>query len=171
MVCAFASIILGVSFCSLSGRGHTQYRAGIMAKVSALFHSVCSTSVLTLNNIEMDAKILGERLRLIRKRLGITQKQLAEATRLTQSVMSRMENGEEVYASALLTILTFYQGKINLNYLFSPDFNEKSKKLLNPNSEDQLLSFRRQLDIIADVISSANETCLSQIVNLKKKCQ
>lgn len=119
----------------------------------------------------MDAKILGERLRLVRKRFGITQKQLAEATRLTQSVMSRMENGEEVYASALLTILTFYQGKINLNYLFSPDFNEKSKRLLNPNSEDQLLSFRRQLDIIADVISSANETCLSQIVNLKKKCQ
>lgn len=36
MVCAFASIILGVSFCSLSGRGHTQYLAGIMAKVSAL---------------------------------------------------------------------------------------------------------------------------------------
>ena len=39
------------------------------------------------------------------------------------------------------------------------------------NSEDQLLSFRRQLDIIADVISSANETCLSQIEILKMKCQ
>lgn len=171
MVCAYCIYHIGREFLFIIWSRSPQYQAGIMAKVSALFHSVCSTSVLTLNNIEMDAKILGERLRLVRKRFGITQKQLAEATRLTQSVMSRMENGEEVYASALLTILTFYQGKINLNYLFSPDFNEKSKRLLAPNSEDQLLSFRRQLDIIADVISSANETCLSQIVNLKKKCQ
>ena len=118
----------------------------------------------------MDARILGQRLRQIRKRLGITQKQLAEATNLTQSVMSRMEKGEEIYASALLSIIFFYQGKINFNYLFSPDFNAESDRLQSYNEED-LLSFRRQLDIIADIISSANETSLSHIEKLKKKLE
>lgn len=119
----------------------------------------------------MDAKILGERLRLIRKRLGITQKQLAEATDLTQSVMSRMENGEEIYGSALLTILHYYQDKISLNYLFASDFDVESNRLLSSSNESDLQAFRRQLDIIADIISSSSETSISQIESLKKKCQ
>ena len=53
----------------------------------------------------MDSIILGERLRQIRLMLGLTQKELAEATHLTQPVMSRLENGEEVYASVLLSVL------------------------------------------------------------------
>ena len=120
--------------------------------------------------MDMDGKILGQRLRQIRKRLGITQQQLAEATNLTQSVMSRLEKGEEIYASALLGIIYYYQGKINLNYLFAPDFDADSDRLLNLHSDEKLLSFKRQLDIITDIISSAHETCLSQIENLKKKC-
>ena len=119
----------------------------------------------------MDVRILGHRLRLIRKRLGITQQQLAEATNLTQSVMSRMEKGEEIYASALLSIIFYYQGKINLNYLFAPDFDAESDRLLSSFNDKEFLPIRRQLDIISDIISSANETCLSQIENLKKRCQ
>ena len=57
----------------------------------------------------MDAKRLGERLRKIRKQLGITQLQLAEATKLTQPAISRLENGEEIYASGLLAVLEFYR--------------------------------------------------------------
>ena len=55
----------------------------------------------------IDAKRLGERLRWIRKQLGITQLQLAEATKLTQPAISRLENGEEVYASGILAVLLF----------------------------------------------------------------
>ena len=119
----------------------------------------------------MDAKIFGERLRQIRKRLGITQKQLAEATNLTQSVMSRLENGEEIYGSALLSIFYYYQGKVSLDYLFSPDFDAQSDRLLSSFKEGELQSFRHQLDIIADIISSAGETSLSQIEVLKQKCR
>ena len=60
----------------------------------------------------MDSKILGERLRQIRLMLGMTQKELAWATHLSQPVLSRLENGEEVYASVLLSVLYYYQGKI-----------------------------------------------------------
>lgn len=118
----------------------------------------------------MDARILGQRFRQIRKRLGITQKQLAEATNLTQSAMSRMEKGEEIYASALLSIIFYYQGKIDLNYLFAPEFDAESGRLLSSFRDKEFLAIRRQLDIIADIISSANETCLSHIEKLKKKC-
>lgn len=71
----------------------------------------------------MNVKQLGDRLRMIRKHLGIKQQQLAEATNLTQPAISRLENGEEVYSSALLAVLTFYKDKINLDYLFDTDLD------------------------------------------------
>lgn len=118
----------------------------------------------------MDVKMLGERFRQVRKRLGLTQLQLAEATHLTQSVISRLENGEEIYASAMMSILYYYQGKVCLDYLFSPDFNIESGRLIVSNQEDGLLLIRKQLDVIADIVSSANETTLSHLEKLKKTC-
>ena len=50
----------------------------------------------------MELKVLGERLRMIRKHLGINQQELADATNLTQPAISRLEKGDEVYASTLL---------------------------------------------------------------------
>lgn len=78
----------------------------------------------------MDARLLGKRLRMIRKHLGISQQQLAEATNLTQPAISRLENGEEVYASALLDILNFYRDKVSLDLLFDPDMDSDDKSLL-----------------------------------------
>ena len=49
----------------------------------------------------MELKVLGERLRMIRKHLGINQQQLADATNLTQPAISRLEKDDEVYASTL----------------------------------------------------------------------
>ena len=118
----------------------------------------------------MDSKILGERLRQIRLMLGMTQKELAWATHLSQPVLSRLENGEEVYASVLLSVLYYYQGKISLDrLLFSPDFVASKEKLLYTNREDILQKLVRQLDLIADTISEANETSLAQIGRLKKE--
>ena len=57
----------------------------------------------------MELKVLGERLRMIRKHLGINQQELADATNLTQPAISRLEKGDEVYASTLLAVLSFYQ--------------------------------------------------------------
>ena len=71
----------------------------------------------------MDTKRLGERLQMIRKHLGIKQWQLAKATGLTQPAISRLENGEEIYASALLVVLAFYRDKISLDLLFDPDLD------------------------------------------------
>ena len=57
----------------------------------------------------MELKVLGERLRMIRKHLGINQQQLADATNLTQPAISRLEKGEDCqrlrYGSEHLPIL------------------------------------------------------------------
>lgn len=117
----------------------------------------------------MDSKILGERLRQIRLMLGLTQKELATATYLAQPVISRLENGEEVYASVLLSVLYFYQGKISLDRLFAPDFVAAKEKLMYNSREEILQKLVRQLDLISDTISEANETSLVQINRLKKE--
>ena len=117
----------------------------------------------------MDSKILGERLRQIRLMMGLTQKELATATFLAQPVISRLGNGEEVYASALLSILYYYQGKISLDCLFAPDFIAVKERLVYASREDMLQKLVRQLDLIADTISEANETSLAQIGRLKKE--
>ena len=117
----------------------------------------------------MDSRILGERLRQIRLMMGLTQKELAAATYLAQPVISRLENGEEVYASVLLSVLYYYQGKISLDRLFSPDFVASKEQLVYACREEMLQKLVRQLDLIADTISEANETSLAQIGRLKKE--
>ena len=116
----------------------------------------------------MDSMILGERLRQIRLQLGLTQRQLATATNLTQSVMSRLENGEEVYASVLLAVLRFYQGKVCLDTFFAPEFNAAKEKISYNRREEHRQKFIRHLDIIADAINEASVTSLAQIDRLKK---
>lgn len=77
----------------------------------------------------MDVKQLGGRLRMIRKHLGIRQQQVAEATNLTQPTVSRLENGEEVYASALLAVLGFYQEKVSLDNLLDSNLDTDDERL------------------------------------------
>lgn len=113
----------------------------------------------------MDAKRLGERLRIIRKHLGIKQQQLAAATKLTQPAISRLENGEEVYSSALLAVLTFYRDKINLNCLFDLelDINDSSQIFCKRNEILQKLD--QQLADIAQCL----EKDIEQIATLRSQ--
>lgn len=116
----------------------------------------------------IDSRILGERLRQIRMLLGMTQKQFAAAIGQTQPAISRLENGEEVYASVLMAALHFYQGKTSLDNLFAQNFSVEEEHLLFSSHEDRQRSLLRQLDIMADVIKEANEACLTQLTRLKK---
>lgn len=116
----------------------------------------------------IDSRILGERLRLIRIRLGMSQKQLATAIGQTQPAVSRLENGEEVYASVLMAALHFYQSKICLDNLFAQDFNTEDEHLLYCSHEKLQKKILQQLDLIADIINEANEACLNQLTRLKK---
>lgn len=116
----------------------------------------------------IDSRTLGERLRQIRTLLGMTQTQLAAAIGQTQTAISRLENGEEVYASVLTAALHYYQDKISLDNLFASEFNATEERLLYNSREKERKSILRQLDVMADVINEANEVCLTQLSWLKK---
>ena len=105
----------------------------------------------------MELKVLGERLRMIRKHLGINQQQLANATNLTQPAISRLEKGDEVYASALLAVLGFYHDKGNIDYLLSPDLKEDDKKLLYCSRHEVFQKIERQLAIIANELGDSQK--------------
>ena len=141
----------------------------IMATCTRLYLFYLFDGCFLINEQTMDSRILGERLRQIRLMMGLTQKELAAATYLAQPVISRLENGEEVYASVLLSVLFYYQGKISLDRLFSPDFVASKEQLVYASREEMLQKLVRQLDLIADTISEANETSLAQIGRLKKE--
>lgn len=90
----------------------------------------------------IDLKVLGDRLRQIRKQMGVTQKQLAEHTHTAQSAISRLENGEEVNASVLIAILFYYGQTFSLDYIFTDEFDITSHHL-RLGTRDEI---RRQLE-------------------------
>lgn len=105
----------------------------------------------------MDLKELGERLRMIRKHLGIRQQQLAAATNLTQSAISRLENGDEVYASTLLVVLCFYHDKVCLDNLLAPDLDMRKTTLLYCSRQEVRQILNRHLAEISNSIDKTKE--------------
>ena len=105
----------------------------------------------------MELKVLGERLRMIRKHLGINQQQLADATHLTQPAISRLEKGDEVYASTLLAILSYYQDRICLDHLLSSDLDTSSKTPLFTSPQEMRQRLNRSLSEIANRLDQTKE--------------
>lgn len=74
-------------------------------------------------------KQLGRRLRFIRDRLDITQKDVATELGITQVSVSRVEKGEDGVASAVLfSLLLFYSKWVSLDYLMGKDFSEADEE-------------------------------------------
>ena len=114
----------------------------------------------------IDQNELGNRLRQLRQRRGVSQKQLAKELKVTQSVMSRLENGEEIHSSALLSVLQYFG--ISLDYLFSSDFDIDDNKLYLTHEEARRL-FRCSIHTIKDIIKTSFETSLHQLESIEQK--
>lgn len=115
----------------------------------------------------MDLKVLGGRLQQARKRLGVTQKDLSTATHLSQTSISRLENGEEVYASVLASVLCYYQQKISLDYLLSQDFDVSNNRLFQPNTEATRQQLSNQIQRIANSLTLSTQSFIQQLEFLK----
>lgn len=105
----------------------------------------------------MELKVLGKRLRMIRKHLGINQQELADATNLTQPAISRLEKGDEVYASTLLAVLSFYQDRVCLDHLLAPDLDTGSNTLLYTSRQEMRQSLNSRLSEIASRLEKTKE--------------
>lgn len=63
-------------------------------------------------------KRLGEKLKEIRRILGLTQTELAEKVGINQVSITRLESGGNVGVSILLDVLTFYSQYVSIDVLF-----------------------------------------------------
>ena len=111
----------------------------------------------------MDLKVLGERLRMIRKHLGINQQQLADAINLTQPAISRLEKGEEVYASTLLAVLSFYQDKVCLDNLLTLNADTRQEASLFTSRQEM----RQRLILDLEEITSRLDQTKDQVEALR----
>jgi transcriptional regulator with XRE-family HTH domain len=66
----------------------------------------------------MDSKTLGKRMRAVREKIGLNQKDIAEALGVGQPYITRLETGG-VKTDFLLRALTFYKQYISLDRLFN----------------------------------------------------
>lgn len=105
----------------------------------------------------MELKVLGERLRMIRKHFGINQQQLADATNLTQPAISRLEKGDEVYASTLLAVLSFYHDKICLDQLIAADLDTGQSAQLYSSPQEMRQKLSQSLEDIAIRLDQTRE--------------
>lgn len=96
----------------------------------------------------IDLKILGGRLRLLRKRMGLTQSELAGTLNVSQTAISRLENGDEVYASVLLAVLVYFQEVYSIDYLIRDNFDADSTRLQHRSLDD----IRQQLERLVHLI-------------------
>lgn len=96
----------------------------------------------------IDLKILGGRLRMLRKRMGLTQSELAGTLNVSQTAISRLENGDEVYASVLLAVLVYFQEAYSLDYLIKDNFDADSARLQHRSLDD----IRQQLEQLVHLI-------------------
>lgn len=120
--------------------------------------------ILTKVN-SMDTIVLGERLRKIRKRLGLRQHEIAEAANVTQPAISRLENGEDIFSSALIKVLKFYESLISLNYLFSDDFDAESDKLFYYIREGSLNNLQGEISKAYESLGDLQKSIRDYVTN------
>ena len=94
---------------------------------------------------------------MIRKHLGINQQQLADATNLTQPAISRLEKGDEVYASTLLAVLSFYRDKICLDHLIATDLDTGQTTQLYASRQEILQRLSQGLEEISSRLDQTKE--------------
>ena len=79
---------------------------------------------------KIDIKILGQRLKAIRKDLGMSQMHIAQQLGVAQSMVSKIERGAPVLSPVLLGYMLFFSDRVNINYLVGDRFDINDKDAL-----------------------------------------
>ena len=77
-----------------------------------------------------DIKVLGQRLRAIRKDLGMTQVNIAHELGVAQSLVSKVELGQTVLSPVIIGYIYLFSNRININYLMGEKFDITDKDAL-----------------------------------------
>lgn len=83
------------------------------------------------NENSLDLKEFGKRCSIIRKKLGLTQKDMAKQINTSQYMISKIEAGSKVMSPLVLKVLSFFSQSVSLDRMFSKNFNENDKSIIN----------------------------------------
>ncbi len=101
------------------------------------------------NNDSLIFKNLADRLKTIRSELGLSQADLAELFKVSQTQISRLESGLGSSPENLIKILQYYNSKgYNLEWIISEDNSSVLKK------KDLVFSFDFDKDKIKDKVET-----------------
>ncbi len=115
-----------------------------------------------------ELRIIGNRLKQIRHFLQLTQNEVAKSTKVSQAAISRIEHGEEVYASVFISIIKFYSTHIDIGCIFSPNFEISPDLLLSSQDKSFKKTISRKLDAIKDELNETHATEISHLEFVKK---
>ena len=115
-----------------------------------------------------DLKTVGNRLRQIRHFLKLTQNEVAQSTKTSQAAISRLEHGEEVYASVFISIIKYYSTHIDIGCIFNPNFEISSDLLLSSQDKSFKKILFRKIDAIKEELDEAHTTGISHLEFIKK---
>ena len=115
-----------------------------------------------------DLKTVGNRLRQIRHYLKLTQNEVAQSTKTSQAAISRLEHGEEVYASVFISIIKYYSTHIDIGCIFNPNFEISPDLLLSSQDNSFKKIVSRKIDAIKEELDEAHTTGIRHLEFLKK---
>lgn len=115
-----------------------------------------------------DLKTVGNRLRQIRHFLKLTQNEVAQSTKTSQAAISRLEHGEEVYASVFISIIKYYSTHIDIGCIFNPNFEISPDLLLSSQDKSFKKILSRKIDAIKEELNEAHTTGISHLEFIKK---
>ena len=115
-----------------------------------------------------DLKTVGNRLRQIRHYLKLTQNEVAQSTKTSQAAISRLEHGEEVYASVFISIIKYYSTHIDIGCIFNPNFEISPDLLLSSQDKSFKKILSRKIDAIKEELDEAHTTGISHLEFIKK---
>jgi len=127
----------------------------------------------------MDTKIFGERIRQLRRVLGLTQKEVVEQIGIPLHPYNRLERGENCGWDSVLPVLLFYSQKVSIDNLlddrFCPiddnDYFTKNYEM-NQVAKARLEFLRQKLQETAErkkaVIDEETKALLDKINNVEE---
>ena len=81
---------------------------------------------------------------------------------------SRLEHGEEVYASVFISIIKYYSTHIDIGCIFNPDFEISPDLLLSSQDKSFKKILSRKIDAIKEELNEAHTTGISHLEFIKK---
>lgn len=101
-------------------------------------------------------KEMGYRISIQRKRLGLTQEQLAELSDVSPQLISNAENGTRAISSDKLYRISKAL-KVSADYLLSGEAGDKDAQLLQDKLSNVPTNKRNAIDRIVDIIIDLDE--------------